>query len=173
MIEGFGHKVALDRVRDGERIELVADEEERTAIAKRLGLPSLDRLDAHATLARDGDRIRATGRLRASLEQSCIATGSPVAEHVDEPFEVVFVPEPGEGRPDEEIELGAADCDTVFYEGGAIDLGSAVADSLALSIDPYPRSPDAEDALREAGVMSEAEAGPFGGLAKLLKSGDS
>lgn len=173
MIEGFGHKVALDRVRDGERIELVADEEERTAIAKRLGLPSLDRLDAHATLARDGDRIRATGRLRASLEQSCIATGSPVAEHVDEPFEVVFVPEPGEGRPDEEIKLGAADCDTVFYEGGAIDLGSAVADSLALSIDPYPRSPDAEDALREAGVMSEAEAGPFGGLAKLLKSGDS
>ena len=173
MTEGFGHKVQLDQVRDGERIELNADERERKQIAERLGLRSLSRLDAHATLERDKQRIRARGRLRASLVQSCVATGEPVAEHVDEPFEVVFLPEPGDPRPDEEIELGAEDCDTVFYDGGAIDLGTAVADTLALSIDPYPRSPNAEEALREAGVLSEAEAGPFGGLAKLLKGDDS
>jgi uncharacterized metal-binding protein YceD (DUF177 family) len=169
MTKGFGHSMPLDQIRDCERIELVADEGERQQIAERLGLRSLSRLDAHVTLEREKDRIRARGRLRASLDQSCVATGEPVAEHVDEPFEIVFVPEPREGRPDEEIELGADDCDTVFYEGGAIDLGTAVADTLALSIDPYPRSPNAEDALREAGVLSEAEAGPFGGLAKLLK----
>jgi uncharacterized metal-binding protein YceD (DUF177 family) len=169
VIVGFGHRVALDRIRDGERIELVADEAERKHIAERLGLRSLGRLDAHATLDRDGARIRARGRLRASLEQSCVATGDPVSEHVDESFEILFVPAPNDGRHDEEIELGEEECDTVFYEGGAIDLGSAVADSLALSIDPYPRSAGAEDALREAGVMSEAEAGPFGALAKLMK----
>lgn len=169
MIDDFGHRVPLDRVRDGERIDLVADDAELKQIAERLGLRSLSRLDAHATLEREAERICARGRLRASLEQSCVATGEPVAEHVDEPFEIVFVPEPGEGRPDEEIELGAEDCDTVFYEGGSIDLGTAIADSLALAIDPYPRSPNAEDALREAGVMNEAEAGPFGELAKLLK----
>jgi uncharacterized metal-binding protein YceD (DUF177 family) len=169
MTKGFGHSMPLDQIRDCERIELVADEGERQQIAERLGLRSLSRLDAHVTLEREKDRIRARGRLRASLDQSCVATGEPVAEHVDEPFEIVFVPAPREGRPDEEIELGADDCDTVFYEGGAIDLGTAVADTLALSIDPYPRSPNAEDALREAGVLSEAEAGPFGGLAKLLK----
>ena len=173
MTKGFGHNVPLDQIRDCERIELIADEGERERIAERLGLRSLSRLDAHVTLEREKDRIRARGRLRASLDQSCVATGEPVAEHVDEPFDIVFVPEPREGRPDEEIELGAGDCDTVFYEGGAIDLGTAVADSLALSIDPYPRSPNAEDALREAGVMSEAEAGPFGALAKLLKQDDS
>jgi uncharacterized metal-binding protein YceD (DUF177 family) len=169
MTKGFGHSMPLDQIRDCERIELVADEGERQQIAERLGLRSLSRLDAHVTLEREKDRIRARGRLRASLDQSCVATGVPVAEHVYEPFEIVLVPEPREGRPDEEIELGADDCDTVFYEGGAIDLGTAVADTLALSIDPYPRSPNAEDALREAGVLSEAEAGPFGGLAKLLK----
>jgi uncharacterized metal-binding protein YceD (DUF177 family) len=173
MTKGFGHSMPLDQIRDCERIELVADEGERQQIAERLGLRSLSRLDAHVTLEREKDRIRARGRLRASLDQSCVATGEPVAEHVDEPFEIVFVPEPREGRPDEEIELGADDCDTVFYEGGAIDLGTAVADTLALSIEPYPRSPNAEDALREAGVMSEAEAGPFGALAKLLKQDDS
>jgi uncharacterized metal-binding protein YceD (DUF177 family) len=173
MTKDFAHSVPLDQIRDGERIELVADDGKRRQIAERLGLRSLSRLDAHATLERYKDRIHARGRLRASLEQSCVATGEPVPEHVDEPFEIVFVPEPREGRPDEEIELGAGDCDTVFYEGGAIDLGTAVTDTLALSITPYPRSPGAEDALREAGVMSEAEAGPFGALTKLLKQDNS
>jgi hypothetical protein len=60
----------------------------------------------------------------------------------------------------------------MFYEGGAIDLGEAAAQTLALSIDPYPRSPAAEAALREAGVKSEedarAEASPFAAL-KALK----
>jgi uncharacterized metal-binding protein YceD (DUF177 family) len=170
VIEGFGHRLTLDRIRDGERIELSADEGERRSIGDRLGLASLDRLDAHVTLGREGERIRASGRVRASLEQSCIATGEPVPEHVDEPFEVMFVPEPKDGRPDEEVELGAQDCDTVFYEGGSIDLGAAIADTLALAIDPYPRSREAEAALKEAGVISEAEAGPFGGLAEGSRS---
>ncbi len=167
--DGFGHRVALDRIGRGERIDLVAGESERAAIADRLGLLSLQRLEAHATLDRDGGTIRARGRLRSSLEQSCVATGEPVAEHVDEPFEVLFLPEPKEGEADEEIELAAEDCDIVFYDGAAIDLGTAIADTLALSIDPWPRSAGAESALRDAGVLSEAEAGPFAALAKLKK----
>ena len=173
MEDDFGHRIALDRIRDGERIDLIADEGERAAVAERLGLSSLDRLEAHAALAREDERVRAKGRVRASLEQSCVATGEPVAEHVDEAFEILFVPAPGDGRPDEEIELAEEDCDAVFYEGGTIDLGTAVADTLALAMNPYPRSAGAEAALREAGVLSEAEAGPFAVLAKLKKGGDS
>ena len=173
MHEDFGHRVPLDRIVDGERIELVADDAERAAIAKRLGLQSLERLNAHATLRRESAKVRAEGRIRASLEQSCIATGEPVPEHVDEAFEIIFLPEPGEGHRDEEVELASEDCDAAFYEGGAIDLGMAIADTLALSINPYPRSAGAEDALREAGVISESEAGPFAGLAKLMKGKDN
>ena len=33
--------------------------------------------------------------------------------------------------------------------------------------DPYPRSADADSALKAAGVLSESEAGPFAVLAKL------
>lgn len=168
----FSHRIALDKIRDGDRIDLVADEAERTAIAERLGLQSLERLEAHLTLARDGDRIRARGRLRASLEQSCVATGEPVAEHVDEPFDIMFVPEPRESRPDEEIELATQDCDIVFYDGAGIELGTAIADTLALSIEPYPRSAGAEAALKDAGVMSEEQASPFAVLAKLRKGSD-
>ena len=41
------------------------------------------------------------------------------------------------------------------------------ADTLALSLDPYPRSPNAEAALKDAGVLSEEEASPFAALAAL------
>ena len=44
------------------------------------------------------------------------------------------------------------------------------ADTLALTLDPYPRSPGAEATLKEAGVLTEAEAGPFAALAKLKRS---
>lgn len=172
MRDDFAHRLPLDRIRDGDRIDLVADEAERLAIAERLRLVSLDRLEAHAALEREGERVRAKGRVRAALEQNCVATGEPVAEHVDEAFELLFVPEPRGGTPDEEIELKPEECDIVFYEGGAIDLGSAVADTLALSMNPYPRTAGAEAALREAGVLSEEQAGPFAALAKLRKGGD-
>lgn len=167
MIEDFAHRLTLDRIRDGDRIDLVADGAERRAIAERLALSSLQRLEAHVSLAIDGERVRAMGRVAASLEQRCVVTGEPVAAHVDEPFEIAFIPEPQAG--DAEIELRPEDCDVVFHDGGAIDLGSAVADTLALALDPYPRSASAEAALRDAGVLSEEEAGPFAALARLTR----
>jgi uncharacterized metal-binding protein YceD (DUF177 family) len=163
----FAHRLALDQIRDGDRLDLVADEEECAAIAGRLGLLSLDRLEAHAVLSRDGQKVRATGRLKAAVEQACVATGVSVPAHIDEPFELSFMPEPKLGGPDEEIELSPADLDTIFHDGSAIDLGGAVTDTLALAIDPYPRSAEADSALKEAGVISEEEAGPFAALAAL------
>ena len=173
MSDGFAHAVRIDTIRDGDRLDLAADEAERATIAGRLGLGAIDRLEAHVTLERKGEVIRAQGRLVASLEQRCVVTGEPVPAHVDEPFSLLFLPEP-EACGDEEIELGEEDCDTVFYDGAAIDLGSAIADTLALSIDPYPRSASAEAALREAGVLTEEQASPFAALAALKgqKAGD-
>jgi uncharacterized metal-binding protein YceD (DUF177 family) len=171
-VSDFAHRIELNRIRDGERVELSADERERKRIAGRIGVPSLERLEAHAMLERTRDLVRARGRVQASLTQNCVVTGEPVAAHVDEPFELMFVPEPDASRPDEEIELSPGDCDTVFHDGSAIELGEAIADTLALAIDPYPRSAGAEAALKEAGVLSEAEAGPFAALAKLKKGGD-
>ena len=103
----------------------------------------------------------------ASLTQSCVITGDPVASAVDEAFAIDFLPEPAVDRADQEIELGSDDCDTVFHDGAAIDLGTAVVDTLALALDPYPRSAGAKAALKEAGVLSEEEAGPFAALAAL------
>ena len=168
----FGHAVKLDRIRDGERLELVADEVERAEVGRRLGVADLSRLEAHAALTREGEAVRACGRVQAALTQNCVVTGEPVPAHVDEPFELLFVPEPTAGKPDEEVELGEEECDIVFHDGAAIDLGAAIADTLALSLDPYPRSAGAEASLKEAGIMTEEEASPFAVLAA-LKRGDS
>lgn len=173
MKDRFGHHLRLDEIRDGQRIDLVADEAERRAIAERLGLESLHRLEAHAALSRTGPLVRAEGRLGASLEQTCVVTGDPVESAIDEPFVLLFTPTPEDTRPDEEIELGEQDCDVVFYDGAAIDLGSAIADTLALSVDPYPRCASADAALKEAGVLTEEQASPFAALAALKKSRDS
>jgi uncharacterized metal-binding protein YceD (DUF177 family) len=172
MTDRFAHQLRLDQIRDGERLDLVADDDERRAVAKRLALPTLDRLEAHVCLERTGDVVRAKGRLLAALDQSCVITGDPVAAHVDEPFALLFTPEPA-AAPDEEIELGEADCDVVFYDGAVIDLGSAIADTLGLSLDPYPRSAGADAALKEAGVLTQEQASPFAVLAGLKRNSDS
>lgn len=170
MTDRFAHHLRLDQIGDGERFDLVADEAELKEIARRLGLASLSRLEAHVTLSRTGEIVRTEGRLVASLEQSCVVTGDPVAACVDEPFALLFTPEPPGRSADEEIELGESDCDVVFYDGATIDLGGAIADTLALSIDPYPRSAGADAALREAGILTEEQASPFAVLARLRKS---
>jgi uncharacterized metal-binding protein YceD (DUF177 family) len=170
--DAFAHNIRLDQVRDGDRLDLIADEAERASIADRLGIARIDRLEAHMSLSRTGELVRAKGHLTASLDQSCVVTGDPVPAHVDEAFELMFMPAPTEGSPDQEIEIGAPDCDVVFYDGGTIDLGSAVSDTLALSLDPYPRSASAEAALKDAGVMTEEQASPFAILAQ-LKGRDS
>jgi uncharacterized metal-binding protein YceD (DUF177 family) len=145
-------------------VHIEAEPAERSALAARFELVAVEALAAEARLNRHGEAVTAAGSLRARVIQSCIATGDPVHAKVEETFRIEFRPPPG-GRADDEIELGEAELDVVFYEGGAIDLGEAVAETLALSLNPYPRSPAADAALREAGVKSEeeerAEANPF------------
>ncbi|HEX8626423.1 MAG TPA: DUF177 domain-containing protein [Allosphingosinicella sp.] len=152
-------------------VGIEAGPEELEALARRFGLVALASLAADAELRRSGEAVSAVGRLRAIVTQSCIGSGEPVEAEVADEFRVEFRPLPVDARPDEEVELGEAELDVVFYEGGAIDLGEAVAQTLLLALDPYPRSAAAEAALREAGVKSEEEAriesSPFAALAAL------
>jgi uncharacterized metal-binding protein YceD (DUF177 family) len=148
-------------------LHVEATETERAALAKRFGLAALDRLDADVQVSRGTADIIAHGQLRAAVNQSCVATGEPVPAQIDESFTVRFRPPQASGGGEEEIELGEEEMDVIFSEAGAVDVGEAVAQTLALYLDPYPRAPGAEAALKEAGVRDEGEAGPFGALAEL------
>jgi uncharacterized metal-binding protein YceD (DUF177 family) len=166
MTPEFSRPIRIDTLGTApRRIEIAAEEAERAALALRFGLVSLDSLAAEAEVSRNGAAVVARGTLRGAVVQSCVATGEPVPGSIEDAFRIEFRPHPDEVAPDEEVELGEDELDIVFYEGGAIDLGEAVAESLSLALDPYPRAPAAEAALREVGVKSEeeakAEASPF------------
>jgi uncharacterized metal-binding protein YceD (DUF177 family) len=163
----FSRPVALDTIGEGAReIVVEADQAERAALAKRFDLIEIGKLTAKATLTREGDVVSATGELEANVVQACVATATPLPVEVKEAFSLRFIPMLAAGE--EEIELDAAACDTAEYEGSAIDLGEAVAETMALSLDPFPRSPDADAILKEAGVLGEGDFGPFAAL-KALK----
>lgn len=168
----FSRPVRLDRLGAAPHaVSIEANAEERAALAERFGLIGIDSLAAEAGLVRSGEQVTATGRLSARVTQRCVATAEPVEEAVDETFTIIFRPEPVEIAGEEEIELSEAEMDVVFYDGAAADLGEAVAETLSLSLNPYPRVADADEVLREAGVKSEAEAkadaSPFAALAAL------
>ncbi|MDB5694240.1 MAG: hypothetical protein JWO81_3303 [Alphaproteobacteria bacterium] len=138
-------------------VAIEADEAERAALAGRFGLVAIGRLEAEAALSREGETVTAAGILRAAVTQSCVATAEPVEARIETPFRIEFRPPPETGAEDE-IELGEAELDVIFYDGAAIDLGEAAAETLSLSLDPWPRAPGAEAALRAAGVKDEEQA---------------
>jgi uncharacterized metal-binding protein YceD (DUF177 family) len=150
-----------------EALELAASPEECRALARRFGLVKIERLGATLTLAHDGDAVTADGHMAAAIVQSCAISGEDLPVAIDEPLHFRFVPE----RPveEEEIELGAEELDEIPYDGQSIDVGEAVAQSLALAIDPYATGPEAERVRKEAGLSDEAASGPFAALAALKK----
>ncbi|MEH3035095.1 MAG: YceD family protein [Sphingomonas adhaesiva] len=155
----------LDTIGEEERsVAIAADQAERAALATRFGLVSVDRLEATFAIRRTAAGISATGMVHGEVVQACGVTGDPLPARVEEPVALLFVESSGTG---EEVELNEGELDTIEIEGGGIDLGEAAAETLALALDPFPRSPRAAERLKEAGVLSEDEAGPFGALAGL------
>jgi uncharacterized metal-binding protein YceD (DUF177 family) len=138
----FSRPVRLDTLGEQPRIMAIAAEpEERAALARRFGLLGLDRLEAELALARNGEDVTVHGTLQAEVVQACVASGAPVPASLAAPFDILFRPQPEAGQAGEEIELGESELDVVFYDKAEIDVGEAVAETLALSLDPYPRSP--------------------------------
>ncbi|MFN0046144.1 MAG: YceD family protein [Sphingorhabdus sp.] len=163
----FSHELKISELGGKTRsIHLSADPVSRTALAKRFDLATLDMLEADITVTTDGAEILATGQITAKLEQICVATRDPIAVNVSEQISIRFIPEPHIDE-ETEFELAAEDCDVMFHDGQLIDLGEAVAQSLGLALDPYPRSSNADTVLKAAGVKDEDESGPFSVLAAL------
>lgn len=158
------------RQADGLVQNLVASPQECAALARRFALVRLDRLEAQLVLSRDGRAVAANGTLAADLVQSCAISGEDLAVAIREPLALRFVPASAPAAPsDEEVELSAEDCDEIEYEGSHFDLGEAVAQSLALAIDPYLAGPQADAVRQKAGLLDEEASGPFAALAKLRK----
>jgi uncharacterized metal-binding protein YceD (DUF177 family) len=167
----FSRPLAVDSIgaqHQQRRIE--ADRAERERLARRFDLLALDRLEATLELSRHkDDLIQVKGRLVADAVQSCVITLAPVPAHVEADFETSFSPSAVESLELDFDPLGEDLPEPIT--DGEIDLGEAVAQQLAIALDPYPKAPgaslEAPGMVRGAG--SAAPRSPFAGLARLKK----
>jgi hypothetical protein len=153
-------------------VEATADE--RSALARRLGLPEIKEFQANFEVVRNpAGRVNVVGELRARLTRVCVVTLDPFETEVREPVSIEFAPEADaaaaaariahEPAPGESLSDQADPPDPII--GGRIDLGSAAAEFLALALDPYPRKPGASFSPPAGG--DAADESPFAALARL------
>jgi hypothetical protein len=130
---------------DHRAVRLVADEGERRALAARFDLVRIDRLEAEVTVTRDGAALEGAGMLEADIVQSCAVSAEDLPVAIREPL----------------VELEADDLDEIPFNGTTVDLGEAVAQSLALAIDPFATGPEADQA---RALLKDEGASPFAAL---------
>jgi hypothetical protein len=122
----------------GESLSLEATEGERAALARRLGVEGVRSLTARLAVApKAKGAVEVRGRVRASLDRTCVVSLEPLVEEIDAPFAILFRPE---GSEEPELAIDADAEDEEPYRGGVIDLGEAVSQTLALALDPWPRA---------------------------------
>jgi uncharacterized metal-binding protein YceD (DUF177 family) len=161
----FSRPLPADRIGPTPVEERVAaTAQECAALALRLAIPAVLSLTCSFRLQRrEAGRIAAEGRLQARLVRESVISLEPFETDVAELFRIVFVPA---GQESGELDLEADD--EVPYGGGAIDLGEAAAEQLALTLDPYPRRPG-EELPAEA---SDVPLSPFAVLVKRRRDGE-
>ena len=142
---------------------------ERTALAARYSLLSLDALAAQLTLRSDvSGEIVVEGNLQAEVQQQCVVTLEPVSETIACPFDQRYALQ--QADPVADLVIGPDDMEPPEpVVGDTIDLGELVAQYLSLAINPYPRAPDA-DIQADRYRADTADDGPFAALAKLREA---
>ena len=150
-------------------VEITPDADERRRLAARFSLSAIDNMVATVDLIATGTTINVTGRIRAAIIQACAISGEDFPVKIDEPVDLRFIhpvaPAASAALGEDEIELSADECDEIEYHGLTFDLGEALAQTLALAIDPFAEGPDADRARAEHNLAGEAGGGAFAALA--------
>ncbi len=170
--EGWRVPVHLENVPDtGLHLDLDADEEVRARLAALAGVRSVSRLSVSADLSGHGDGLRASGRVTATIGQTCVVTLEPLENSVDEAFDVLFLPQGAAGDGSVSVPAAADEVDDTreTLVDGTADLGALATEFFLLGIDRYPRKPGAVFA---PPVEDRAADSPFAVLARLKSSGD-
>jgi hypothetical protein len=160
----------------GRRVELEANDDTRAALAAPAGVDAIEQLSAAFKLSRRGhDGLHVTGRVNATVRQTCVVTLEPVVNRIEEPIDVDFVPAHdggAAGSGDGETHLVRAADDPEPLVDGAADLGLLATEFLILGVDPHPRKAGAAFAAADAADAADADAAanPFAALASWKKN---
>ncbi|BCG95064.1 YceD family protein [Mesorhizobium sp. 131-2-1] len=145
-------------------VMIEADERQRAALATEHELVSVERYRAELLVTqwkRNG--VKVSGRVEADITQACIVTLDPVAAHIDEPVEALFLPEQSklgrqgfEGGGEIVLDADGPDSPETF-SGDTIDVGALAEQFFGLAIDPYPRKAGASLEVSGDGEVEESE----------------
>ncbi len=149
-----------------------ADAETRGALAQRLGMPAVEVFRAEGAVRRRRDTgwIEFKGTLTARVVQECVVSLEPIEGTVEVAFTEVF-----DDRPDSEHDDIDVDVDPTSEEpepllDGILDVHEVLAQTLAVSLDPYPRKPGLS-AAQGTPEDSDVQDSPFAKLALLKDRG--
>jgi uncharacterized metal-binding protein YceD (DUF177 family) len=162
----------------GRIVRIDARAKECEALARRLGLVSLEALGGDLELRRLGGGIyEVTGRFTARISQNCVVSLEAFDSTLEGDFEQRYVVG-GAGAEDSDLLDPEGDEPPEVLEESTLDLGEAMTQELAIKLDPHPRRPGANLDQSEFGpriaVEEEGErANPFADLARLVKGSKS
>ena len=160
----YSEPVRLHQLGSGVKRTLEPDAPTRARIVRALDLASLDAFTAEMELVPSPVGWRLSGRIRASLAQTCGITLEPLPVEIDAPFRLTLAESMEEDS--EEIIITLDDESPDLIENGQIDLGQYAVEQLALRLDPFPRKPGAEFVQ----PPEPAEISPFAVLKQLRAS---
>lgn len=153
-----------------EAIRLEADTAARRTLARELELESVEQLSAELIVSTWLDGVEIKGRLKARVTRLCGLTLDPFDVDINEAVDFKAVPMgslnlPAPPDSDLEFDLEGEEPPEAYGPEG-VDLGALVVETLAFSLDPFPRKPGA--VFEAPSTMTEAS--PFLILADLTKS---
>lgn len=135
----FSRRLSVTKTEQSFTLE--ASPAECAAIAKRLDIPEVVKLEASLTLrAGKGDLVRVSGTLKADIVQSCVVTLEPLPVHIEEQVDFAYASHPPAASEDDDPE--AEIIDPII--NGHVEVGEPLVQTLSLSLEPYPRKPGAE-----------------------------
>ncbi|MEO0543721.1 MAG: DUF177 domain-containing protein [Pseudomonadota bacterium] len=139
----------------GRTVIVQPDEAACEKLADEMDVLAVDGLRAAVTVSRwQRDGVRLSGPLKVIIRQACVVTLEPMESEIETEIDALFVPDNSkltrktsdQGANAMLIDPESDDAPETFTPP-ELDIGAVVHEFLALAIDPYPRSVQADEAV--------------------------
>ena len=133
---------AAEVSREVAKYTLKATDSQLKDLETRFSVVSIEAIEASVKVyTREGPGIMVEGSVKAQLVQSCITTLKDVPETIDTPLTLLLVDSETANRMDEDESFMAnEEPEYDALEGDTVDIGEIVAQTVAISLNPYPRA---------------------------------
>jgi uncharacterized protein len=127
-------KIQVSQISEDEGLEIQEVFPEHEPALRSEDGPILGTTSIDARASRAGDELRLTGRVMATVQTDCARCLMPFPIHVDESFDLFYIPSVGRLGPDEERELAKDDLLVAFYRDDWLDLDDVVREQIELAL---------------------------------------